>query len=168
MSDADGRFSIAGLQGGPYVICVVAPRTDLLDPCAWSTPSVIRVAAGGVSSGNEIELESGALVRLRIDDGERLFQPLAKSANTGVQAGIWTENGQYRPVFWESSDKRGHNYQIAVPDGLRFKLLLRGQNVTIYDDKGAKMRDDAPPSIVAQKQASNQVYKFRLESPGKP
>lgn len=76
MSDADGRFSIAGLQGGPYIICVAAPRTDLLDPCAWSTPPVIRVAAGGASSGNEIEVESGALVRVRIDDNARLFQPL--------------------------------------------------------------------------------------------
>lgn len=168
MSDADGRFSIAGLQGGPYIICVAAPRTDLLDPCAWSTPPVIRVAAGGASSGNEIEVESGALVRIRIDDNARLFQPLAKSANTSIQAGIWTESGHYRPVMWESSDKRGHNYQVAVPDGLRFKLLLRGQNVAFRDNAGAKLRDDAPPSMVAQKQASSQIHKFSLESPGKP
>src|SRR5262249_34896323 len=81
ITNADGTFTVKNLNDGPYVICVLAPGEELLDPCQWSRPlPIFRLP---ITSKTQITLERGTTIKMRLDDPERLL-PTEKNPRPGV------------------------------------------------------------------------------------
>ncbi len=131
---------ISALNGGPYAICVNVPRSDLLDPCAWSSePPLVRVAADSTSSGN-VRLETGALLRVRIEDPRKVVATPFHQADPGrepLEVGVFLRDRSLYNATWMSSDRRGHDYEVRVPLGTELQFAIRPGKLKVFDDKGA-------------------------------
>jgi hypothetical protein len=138
-ADQAGRFTIDGLTGGPYILCVNAYSSALLDPCAWGdAPPLVRVAPGQTSSEIEITVQEGTMLKVRLEDPNRLVRtPMRSQATADLLIGVWTKEGFFHPARLRSSDSKGHNYEIVVPNERDLKLSLNGQRLALFDDRGA-------------------------------
>jgi hypothetical protein len=138
----DGTFLFTDLAPGSYRVCAEALQVDLLNPCDWSSsPVAVEVIDGGQPASATVTLDKGAWVEINIDDPDRKYRD---NEQPGIGAtlivGVWTPSGVFLPAQDLKEDKKGRTYRLLVPFDTDLKLLVRGQQVQLENDKGKKIR----------------------------
>src|SRR5260221_5034101 len=157
----DGRFRVAALVDGPYVICVTAPGQALLDPCQWSAPiPVVRLPS---SSTVQITLQKGNTIPMRLDDPEHLLPtPNKPRAGVFVQPGVRTTKGVFVAATRVNSDVNGHDFEIVVPSEVSLKFVVDASGVKVIDERGFPVPKGGSLQVVAHEGQSVKTLNFRL------
>lgn len=137
-SDKGGAFSVAGLAAGPFIVCAVASGTDLVDPCQWGTPAIVRVPVAGAVSGT-VQLQRGATVTVHFDDPQQILSivpPGTAGPARLVVAGTWNGRGHFREAVRVASDAAGRDDRIVVPADTELSFAVLAQNLTVADSAG--------------------------------
>ena len=135
-TDKDGIFTIAGLAGGAYKLCVDAAPAGYLNPCEWS--SAVTASAGMQAvAPTTIRLDSGAVISIRVNDpGSAKADLFGGDLNTFVRPLVWSD-GVAHAGRADSSGKGGHDFTIVIPFDKQVQLAIDFQNLTVTD-AGAK------------------------------
>ena len=110
---------------GIYRVCVQAPGTDLLDPCRWRIPVMIKVVSGQNITGFRIALEQGVPLSIRIDDaGQLLDKNEGKSKGSHLSVGVWTGSKLFHAVPITGKDTKGRDHTVYVPKNEQIKVAV--------------------------------------------
>lgn len=167
VSDKAGRFTITGLKGGPYVLCASVPRSAYLDPCYWSEPPLVRVAAGQASESVKVQLVPGVRLKLRLEDPGMKLAPFKRGTGPSMMPYVELKNGRSFPLGLVSSDIDAHDYELAVPAETDLYVSFAGSDLKVADEKGAAIEQSKPVAVKSDAAASVQQLRFRLSAPPK-
>lgn len=142
---ADGRFTIAGLPPGMYNICAQLPGSALVDSCQWRSPaSTATVSIGKASAVPTITMETGHLVKARIDDPQGLLLAHeGKTRGAHLLVGVWSNNGLFVPIPVSNSDAGGRDHQVYVPNDADLQLSVFSAFFKVGDGIGAALAQTA-------------------------
>ena len=163
LSDGNGAFVFAGLNGGTYQVCAQVPQTQWLSPCAWGTsPPAVSLSAGQPTSNVSVVMTKGVVVPIRVNDPQQLL-----AQNEGITPGAHLLIGIGHPpflfdtAFVASQDAGGRTYQITIPFGFAATLKIYSSFFQISNAAGVVLPqgaviaipftvapDQPPPSLV--------------------
>jgi hypothetical protein len=147
VTDAQGKFSVDVPDTATYTVCVSSWNNQLLNSCEWSLPaSLVKIAAGQQAASITITLQTGIVLRIRLDDPKSLL-PTASAIADGtvsgaapsVRFGLFTSDGRYHAAIQVSSDSLGQNHQIVVPLNVSFSFSIQANGVQVLDQTGTQL-----------------------------
>ena len=150
VSAANGQFNMANLGPATYMVCVQVPHSAFLDPCRWSSPLHVAVAAGQISPNNNVQMLKGSLLHVRVNDPG---QHVAKG-DGDVLLGIGGPSFPFHPLGVAATDAAGRTFDIAIPLNTALRLQISSEHLDLEDDNGA-----APgpvPAAIPIQQSSGQ------------
>ena len=165
-TEANGSFVISDVPPGLYLVCVQVPGTTFLNPCTWSAaPPSATVAAGQTASAGTIQLETGYLVKARLNDSGRLLQTdEGRVAGARVQVGVWTPNGFFLPLRVRTRNAVSRELELPVPFGTSVALSARSGFYDLADENNAQVdaNQGARIPIQASPDTPPRVHTFHL------
>lgn len=147
-SAANGNFTLSGLAGGTYMICVrSSPTATLLDPCVWSTaPTIINLLPGQTLTGITIPVQRAATLQIQVSDpAGALANNEGKSANGYFSLGIATPSHILVHGAISTQAAAARTYQLAVPMGTPLSLTM---NTQIYQVQNADLGVAVSPGTI--------------------
>lgn len=167
---ADGSFRIANMDPGPYNLCANADsRRGYVNVCDWGRYSgQVTLAAGTRATGTQITMERGVRVELRLEDASALVRVPEKQAEKNpLLLGLFGAEGMFHGFVLEDRDANGHNYAIVVPEKVKMKMHISGQNLAFADERGNQVaRNGADVGFEEQKGNAARKLKFSV-GPGR-
>ncbi len=134
---ANGGFSFSGVPAGRYQLCAQKGNSDLLNPCTWASGPMVNVGSAAITQ--DIVMESGHRLKLRLDDSRGVFAANRESASLGrVYVSLLSESGGFIPLAPGASDARGKDYEYLIPFGKPVKLRVGRDKYDLEDDKGVR------------------------------
>jgi hypothetical protein len=152
VTNSSGAFSIAGVAPGVYSICVQEPGGAHLDPCRWSTPVQIKVAAGQTVASTPVSALKGTLLQVRVNDPGGLWK--AGTGNPEVLLGVIMPSSLFQPMRLASTDAGGKTFDLAIPSGTPVKMSVTAPHFAISDSQGLSLGAAVPPVQASAAQAS--------------
>jgi hypothetical protein len=152
VTSSNGAFSISGVAPGTYSICVQEPGGAHLDPCHWSTPTKINVAAGQTVSNASISAVKGTLLQVRVNDPAGLWK--TGNGKPEVLVGVILPSSLFQPMRLAYSDPMGRTYDLAIPAGTPVKMSVTAPHFAISGVGGLSLGATAAPVQAAAGQAS--------------
>jgi hypothetical protein len=136
-ADARGSFQTDGLAPGQYIACAETTAPGLLDPCHWaaSAPN-FTVSAGQTISGVSIVMAKGAVVRIHINDPQRLLKPVAGVADFDFQIHVVTGKGIHYSAPIQLSNPGGRDHAITIPFSTAVRLQVFAAHLNVNDNSG--------------------------------
>ena len=129
-----GTFSFAKLPAGTYRLCIQAPGTDLLDPCRWRIPIMVKVDGKTDVSNMRIALEQGVPLKIRIDDaGQLLEKNEGKTKGTHLLVGVWTGSKFFQTAPITGKDNKGRDHTIYVPKDEQVKVSVSSKEFKVAE-----------------------------------
>lgn len=147
LSDAKGAFTFSGLKDGTYVLCAYpGVRSEYLSTCTWKpNPPQIQVKGTARVAAQEIVLEKGARINIRLDDEQGVW-PDPTATKAGFQLGIRGESGLLRHAAPLQKDATGYDYVVLLPKGKRQRLVIEAEGVEVEEPstarKGSALEED--------------------------
>jgi hypothetical protein len=136
-SDSTGNFHADGLVPAQYILCAEASAPGLLDPCHWSTSApTVNLGAGQALSGLKIIMSKGSIIRVHVDDPQRLLKPVATAVDMDFQIHVVTTKGihYFAPVL--SSTGIGREHAITVPFNTPVNIRVLSPHLNVNDQSG--------------------------------
>jgi hypothetical protein len=134
----DGTFTIPNLSAGPYVLCVQTTVSGWLDPCQWSSSiSLVALAAGQSLTAQKVVMTTGAILQIRINDPAKFLPPSPGAIANDVEVLALASNKVYYRARIVSTDAGGRNHELTLPFNAQHTLIVRSQQFTLTDSKGA-------------------------------
>ena len=142
---ADGAFTIPALAPGEYVLCAMADPVKLqVDPCFWLDPArkAITVAAGQSITAQQVRLEAGRKITVRVKDPEQLLksaQPTPTKTGTLPRAFKVELSGPPGAILREIGVIRSEPggvqvHEILVPTSVNStRLRIHAQSLVLRD-----------------------------------
>ena len=148
----DGSFVVSGVPPGSYRVCIQVPGTTFLNPCTWSgSPPGATVEAGQTAALGELQLETGYLVRVRLNDAGRLLQSdEGRVPGARVQFGVWTPNGFFLPMRVRTRNAASRELELPVPFGASVELSARSGFYDLTDENSAPVDANQGARIAIQ------------------
>jgi hypothetical protein len=146
-TSSNGAFSMSGVAPGTYSICVQEPGGQHLDPCHWSTPVQVKVAAGQTVASPSVTAVKGTLLQVRVNDPGGLWK--AGSGNPEVLLGLKLPSSLFQPMRLASSDAGGKTFDVAIPSGTPVNVSVTAPHFTISSSQGMSLGAVAPVQATA-------------------
>lgn len=146
-TDRSGRFTISGLNPGPYSLCVRA-TDDYLDPCQWPEPkSPHIVAATPASKDVTLSLTKGRWMYLRLlDPAGLLTRPRANLLPPSVKVQIVEPRS--KQAYTAIRTSAGEFQYLVHPNAdMHYRVLSDELNI---EDAGSA-RIIAPTELIPQR-----------------
>jgi hypothetical protein len=140
LTDAQGKFTLTVPDTATYSVCVGSWSDKLLTSCEWGlAQSLVTIAAGQKSASMNVNLVSGAMFPIRLNDPQNLL-PAANAVVAGssptVRFGVWSSDGRYHAAIQTSSDSLGQNHQLLVPLNAALQVSVQATGVQVLDQAG--------------------------------
>lgn len=135
-----GEFTIKGVRGGKFKLCISATWEAVLDPCEWSaSPPLVDVPDGATALGVDIEVPKGQILRIHVDDPDRVIPtPVRPNPGKFIQLGVLSLNGAFHKARLVSTDRSGQNYELVVPTDSEFELVADTYRLEVRDEAGTR------------------------------
>jgi hypothetical protein len=115
------------------MVCVQVPHTAFLDPCRWSLPIRVTVAAGQISANNNVQVTKGSLLHVRVNDpGQHVSK-----GDGDVLLGIGGPSFPFHLLGLAATDPAGRTFDIAIPFNVALRLQISSEHLDLEDDNGA-------------------------------
>lgn len=136
----DGTYSIAALGAGDYNVCVSDDSGRYLNPCIWSGPVHVSVAAGENKSGVQVQVEEAAELGVDVSDPEQKLtghdgQAPAASLMLGIPAPYI-----FLPASAQPDTAGMKHYKARVPYDRDLELNVVTDTLSVADEKGNKLK----------------------------
>jgi hypothetical protein len=106
------------------------------------------------------------MLKVRLEDPNRLVRtPMRSQGTADLLIGVWTKAGFFHPARLRSSDSKGHDYEIVVPNERDLKLSLNGQRLALFDDRGAALDRTAAVSLRMRVGQPSPALRFTVRPP---
>jgi hypothetical protein len=145
VSNANGQFNLSHARPAAYMVCVQMPRSAFLDPCSWSSPMHVTVAAGQVSPNNNVQMTKGSLLHVRVNDPD---QHVSKG-DGDVLLGIGGPSFPFHPLGLAATDPAGRTFDMAIPFNLALRLQISSEHLDLADEQGAAL-GSTPAAVLIQ------------------
>jgi hypothetical protein len=165
VTNAQGKFSLTVPDTATYSVCVGSWGDSLLNSCEWSLgQSLVPIAAGQQTASITITLQTGAMLRIRLDDPQGLLpSPTAVTSGTAsssapsVRFGLWSSDGRYHAAIQVSSDSLGQNHQVLLPLNAALNFSVQASGVQVLNQTGTALAaaGSSIPSVGFQSGATN-------------
>lgn len=135
-SGADGSYRITGAPAGRYEVCVWTPRPEFVNRCMWGRAvAVVTIAQGGEVT-QEIRLEEGRELRIRVEDPEGfLDRHEGKTPGARLEVGVYTAERMYLTAEPVGQQRAGMKiYRVTVPVEDTWRLRVGGPFYTVEGD----------------------------------
>jgi hypothetical protein len=142
-SKSDGSFLLTGVPQGRYEICVEAPQEAVLDPCLWGQSGrppapIVTVTDGGSVSGLDVPVETGAVLRVRVNDRDGLLPRTRTGADPkALSLAVITNAGRYLNLRMLSGDDSGQEHFLVVPFDESVTLHVQSSLHALSDENHA-------------------------------
>ena len=139
ITGSDGSYRIDSIASGDYVVCVQTGDERLLSSCRWPGREVLLTVDGSAAVARpDLRLDSGIVLRFRVDDPEQLLPAASRPNAAGIfLAGVWTKQGVFEPALVRAEDRRGLDLVLTVPSTEELRPYVDGRNVRILAESGA-------------------------------
>lgn len=136
-SDSSGNFTAPNLLVGSYLLCAEAASLPYLNPCKWSAPLQLTVAANATAV-QPLVLRKGVFLKVRVNDPLSLLPSTPDSPLGGgpLVIGVMFGTGAFLGAANTQIDSTGRDYQMAIPAGVPLKLWVASSRVTLVDGTG--------------------------------
>lgn len=136
-TDVSGGFRADGLAPDQYILCAAASTPGLLDPCHWSNSApTVSLAPGQVASGLKIVMAKGSIIRVHVDDPQRLLKPTATGVDLDFDIHVVTAKGLHYSAPVVSSTAVAREHAITVPFNTPVSLRVLSPHLTVNDQSG--------------------------------
>jgi hypothetical protein len=178
ITDAHGKFSVSVPDTATYSVCVGSLSNQLLNTCEWALgQSLVPIASGQQTASVTITLQTGVILRIRLDDPQGLL-PAASAISNGtvsssapsVRFGAVSSDGRYHAAIQVSSDSTGQNHQILVPLNAPLSVSIQATGVQVLNQTGTAIATVGSliPTFGFQSSAANvgQGLHYQVGKPG--
>lgn len=147
LSLPDGSFQIGNLPPGTYATCAAGVRPNQLRSCDWGQgSSAVQVTAGSSTPPITLNVRTGALLTIQVEDPSGLIRTLdpagTVSRQTNVALGVFSELGYYAAKQTATAGIR-HTHTVAVPLGHPIRLVVQTP-LNVFDDSGHPVTKGQP------------------------
>lgn len=171
-TDGKGSFGFTGLRDGTYVLCATASvRAGYLSTCAWNPLPPRLVVKGGMAvAAQEVQMERGARVEVRLEDGQGL---LPKAEDAGARGRMRVEGrpaGGGMAVGARPLERSGGEmvYVLLVPARAAVKLEVEAEGVEFEDAAtGARTAVVGKDLAVMASANAGQEVRLRVKEKGR-
>lgn len=166
-TDANGRFTLAGLPFAPHLLCASVPSAPYLDPCIWGQAVRTTVSAGATTS-QALILVKGVYLNVRVNDPMRLLPQVVDGPWTPrkLLVGVVYGTGAYQGARNTAVDSAGRDYQLIIPAGKPFRLWLYSTDLALTDASGAAVTSPAGAVAFQASTGQDQNFTFTVAGPG--
>jgi hypothetical protein len=152
VTGSNGAFSISGVAPETYSVFVPEEGGAHLDPCLWSTPVRINVAAGQTVSSPPITAVKGTLLQVVVNDPGGLWK--SGYGNPDILLGVILPSSLFQPMRLVSTEAGGKSFDVAIPAGTSVKMSVTAPHFAISDSQGLSLGAAVAPVQAAAGQAS--------------
>lgn len=132
-----------------------------VDTCQWvSLARTVNITAGHKVTGFVVTAQKGALLRVRVNDLDRLNRTGVRSGATAgrLRLTLRGDDELYQSLHILSEDAAGQDYGIVVPVGRPLRLSVASDVFSIVDDTGKNAAGERPVTVMpGTKPASVQI-----------
>jgi hypothetical protein len=165
----DGSFTITPLPGGTYTLCVEVPGDGYLNSCDWGAPgNTVTVSTGQASTGNTLNVVSGSVLVVRVDDALQLIdKPIATGVLPHLAIGVSGGAGKmFYPAHRATKDSTGSTYQVTVPLNAALALSVHSRNLQLADSGNNALPGNASVSPFQNNSGDASQKSFRFAVTG--
>jgi hypothetical protein len=136
-STFDGSFQLPSLPAGTYTVCVQSPQDGYLATCHWGgTASTLTLATAQKSTGTEIAMKVGSVLKIHVDDPKQLLNQKTKDGYAPhLVMGVWS-GGQFYAARTAAKATTSADYQVTIPFDTNLNFTIQSRNLNIGDAKG--------------------------------
>jgi hypothetical protein len=136
-ADATGAFHVDTLPPAQYIACAETAAPGYLDPCHWSPSApAFTVTAGQTTSGVNIVMPKGSVLRVHVDDPQQLLKPVTGPVDLDFEIHIVTRKGIHYSAPIQSSTALARDHAITIPFDSPLSLRILSAHVTVSDSSG--------------------------------
>jgi len=140
-ADNNGAFLASGLAPGQYIACAETTGPGYLDPCHWAAAAPgFSVNAGTTTSGVKIVMAKGAVLRVHIDDPQKLLKAAAGPVDLDFEIHVVTAKGFHYSAPIQSSTAVGRDHAITIPFDIPLNLRVLSAHLAVNDQSGNPMQ----------------------------
>lgn len=125
----DGRFAVAGLRPGQYLLCALAKLPHQLHSCQWGEGGApVKVNAGQQTGDLRLVLRSGVRLTVHVADPSGAADPgdafRGPVHGKRLLVGVMSDKGEYYRVHPVSKAQGELTYGLAVPRDRVIRLVV--------------------------------------------
>jgi hypothetical protein len=129
--------AVDALPPAQYIACAETAAPGYLDPCHWSTSApAFTVTAGETTSGVNIVMAKGSVLRVHVDDPQQLLKPVTGPVDLDFEIHIVTSKGIHYSAPIQSSTALARDHAITIPFDSPLSLRILSAHVTVSDSSG--------------------------------
>ncbi len=148
-SAADGSFTLAAVVEGEYSLCASDDSGRYLNPCAWTGPVAVKLAAGESRKDVQFQVEPGVELKIDVDDPTQALASRAgvdAPANT-ILIGAGTPR-LYLPAERGADTGNTRHFKVRIPYDRDVNLFIGSPTLALADAKGNKLNKGGAVVVV--------------------
>lgn len=140
-TDNGSDFVLTGVPLGEYSVCVDSLKDEILNPCEWTqSASRLTITAASAQTPLRLNVARGATVGIRVDDPDHVVPtPFQRPTETVLSLGVWSADGNFHMARYVSSDSKGHNFELLIPQDTDLRLSIMARKLQVLDNKGVRV-----------------------------
>jgi hypothetical protein len=160
--DQNGRYSIANVPAGTYVVCAYGATQRLLSNCSWTSQYTTISVTASTATVPPLVLSTGSVVTLSIDDPAGAIvvptQQFGTSSPTGHHffPGVIADNGYYTSARLLSQNGTTKTYAATIPKTAVVRVFV-DSDLAVTDAAGNSVLTRTPSSVVVQGTADTNI-----------
>jgi hypothetical protein len=142
VSAGDGSFTLSNVPSGDYVLCARNEGAAALNPCAWGSVPIVKIATGRNATGQTIQMAAGATFAVHLDDPGGLLAANPIKAVPIVR--LATKHGiTMLPITGATAVSR--DFGLLVPYNATYSVILSTEHFKTSDAAGVPISRAAIP-----------------------
>jgi hypothetical protein len=138
-SDSDGAYTVPLVEPGEYYVCASDDAGQYVNPCVWSDPQRIAVAADKDASGLDVQLDEGAELDIDVNDpGQKLSAVGPQGQPNRLLIGVAAPR-LFLPATPAADTPGAKHFTVLVPYDTDVKVTVASPTLSLGDANGNKL-----------------------------
>lgn len=158
----DGTFTISNLPAGSYALCIQVAAGGYLDPCHWSDPPTVALAAAQAVTGVAVTAKRGHKLQIHVDDPQGHMGNEGKVPGVHLLIGAWTPRHLFQPARVSNSSARSRDYSVTVPFDAPVNITATSASFAVNDGRGQPVQVNRPTTVTIPSNGAAPAVSFTV------